>query len=85
MPENCRRHRPFPSRPAPAGQGCHDIIPGMLADCRVFAYPFRDENRKAAAYWRYGGTLDAYYQANMDLIQIDPHLNLRAVPVIRAY
>ena len=53
-----------------------DIIPGMLANSRVFAYPFRDENRKEAAYWRDVGTLDAYYQANMDLIQVDPILNL---------
>ena len=53
-----------------------DIIPGMLANSRVFAYPFRDENRKQAAYWRDVGTLDAYYQANLDLIQIDPILNL---------
>ena len=54
----------------------HDIIPSMLAESRVFAYPFRDENRKQAAYWRDVGTLDAYYQANMDLIQTDPILNL---------
>src|SRR4029453_11405626 len=53
-----------------------DIIPAMLANSRVFAYPFRDENRKEAAYWRDVGTLDAYYQANMDLIQVDPILNL---------
>ena len=53
-----------------------DIIPPMLSTHRVLAYPFRDENRKAAAYWRDVGTLDAYYQANMDLIQIDPLLNL---------
>ena len=53
-----------------------DIIPPMLSKDRVFAYPFRDENRKEAAYWRDVGTLDAYYQANMDLIQIDPFLNL---------
>ena len=45
-------------------------------DSRVFAYPFRDENRKQAAYWRDVGTLDAYYQTSMDLIQIDPILNL---------
>ena len=43
---------------------------------RVFAYPFRDENRKEAAYWRDVGTLDAYFQTSMDLIQIDPILNL---------
>jgi glucose-1-phosphate adenylyltransferase len=53
-----------------------DIIPAMLADSRVFAYPFRDENRKQAAYWRDVGTLDAYYQTSLDLIQIDPILNL---------
>ena len=54
-----------------------DIIPSMIAGgSRVFAYPFRDENRKEAAYWRDVGTLDAYFQTNMDLIQIDPILNL---------
>lgn len=53
-----------------------DIIPSMLGDSRVFAYKFRDENRKQAAYWRDVGTLDAYYQTSMDLIQVDPILNL---------
>ncbi len=53
-----------------------DIIPGMLKNSRVFAYPFRDENRKEAAYWRDVGTLDAYYQTTMDLIQVEPILNL---------
>ncbi len=54
-----------------------DIIPAMLSEgMRIFAYPFRDENRKTAAYWRDVGTLDAYYQATMDLIAIDPILNL---------
>ena len=52
-----------------------DIIPAMIAGgSRVFAYPFRDENRKEAAYWRDVGTLDAYFQTSMDLIQIDPDL-----------
>lgn len=54
-----------------------DIIPSMLArGHRLFAYGFRDENRKQAAYWRDVGTLDAYYQANMDLVSVDPVLNL---------
>jgi glucose-1-phosphate adenylyltransferase len=53
-----------------------DIIPGMLLNSRVFTYPFRDENRKQAAYWRDVGTLDAYYQTSLDLIQVDPILNL---------
>jgi glucose-1-phosphate adenylyltransferase len=42
----------------------------------VYAYRFRDENRKAMPYWRDVGTLDAYYQANMDLVGVDPVLNL---------
>lgn len=54
-----------------------NIIPKMIdAGLRVFAYRFRDENRKAMPYWRDVGTLDAYYQANMDLIAVDPVLNL---------
>jgi glucose-1-phosphate adenylyltransferase len=55
-----------------------DIIPAMLAGgSRVLAYPFRDENRKGStAYWRDVGTIDAYYQTSLDLIQIDPILNL---------
>jgi glucose-1-phosphate adenylyltransferase len=54
-----------------------DIIPAMLtAGMRIFAYPFRDENRKTAAYWRDVGTVDAYFQTSMDLIAIDPILNL---------
>ena len=42
----------------------------------MFAYPFLDENRKKDAYWRDVGTLDAYYEANMDLISVDPLLNM---------
>jgi glucose-1-phosphate adenylyltransferase len=53
-----------------------NIIPGVIDDHRVFAYPFADENRKATPYWRDVGTLDAYYQASMDLISVDPLLNL---------
>jgi glucose-1-phosphate adenylyltransferase len=54
-----------------------NIIPGMIeAGQRVFAHRFRDENRKAVPYWRDVGTLDAYYQANLDLTAIDPVLNL---------
>jgi glucose-1-phosphate adenylyltransferase len=53
-----------------------NIIPGMIESNRVHAYRFRDKNRKAVPYWRDVGTLDAYYQANMDLVEIDPVLNL---------
>jgi glucose-1-phosphate adenylyltransferase len=53
-----------------------NIIPDMMQSGKVFAYRFRDKNRKATPYWRDVGTLDAYYQANMDLIDVDPVLNL---------
>ncbi len=53
-----------------------DIIPSIIATNRVFAFPFVDENRKTDAYWRDVGTLDAYYEANMDLIAVDPLLNM---------
>jgi glucose-1-phosphate adenylyltransferase len=53
-----------------------NIIPNIINTHRVFAYRFRDKNRKATPYWRDVGTLDAYYQANMDLIEVDPVLNL---------
>lgn len=53
-----------------------DIIPSVIDHHRVVAFPFRDENRKSDAYWRDVGTLDAYYDANMDLIAVDPQLNL---------
>src|SRR5947199_1885062 len=41
------------------------IIPAMIPAQRVFAFRFRDKNRKTVPYWRDVGTLDAYYQANM--------------------
>ncbi|XZE18929.1 glucose-1-phosphate adenylyltransferase [Pirellulaceae bacterium SH449] len=53
-----------------------NIIPAMIQSQRVYAFPFQDENRKVEAYWRDVGTLDAYYESNMDLINIDPKLNL---------
>jgi len=53
-----------------------DIIPGLIGKVPVFAYRFYDENKKAAKYWRDIGTLDAYYEANMDLCQVNPEFNL---------
>ena len=53
-----------------------NIIPGMIRSHKVYSHRFRDKNRKATPYWRDVGTLDAYYQANMDLIEVDPVLNL---------
>ena len=53
-----------------------DIIPAIIDSHRVFAFPFLDENKKVSSYWRDVGTLDAYYDANMDLIAVDPLLNM---------
>ena len=53
-----------------------NIIPSIIHSQRVFAFPFSDENRKRDAYWRDVGTLDAYFEANMDLVGIDPLLNM---------
>jgi len=53
-----------------------DIIPAVIHQVPVYAYRFYDENKKAAKYWRDIGTLDAYYEANMDLCQVNPEFNL---------
>jgi glucose-1-phosphate adenylyltransferase len=54
-----------------------DIIPKLVASGeKVYAYLFWDENKKESKYWRDVGTLDAYFEASMDLIQIDPVFNL---------
>jgi len=53
-----------------------DIIPRILGKHRVFAYNFRDENKKETSYWRDVGTIDAYYEANMDLVAVSPIFNL---------
>ncbi|MEP6715976.1 MAG: glucose-1-phosphate adenylyltransferase [Terriglobia bacterium] len=53
-----------------------DILPRCLARRRVIAYDFSDINAKATRYWRDVGTLDAYYEANMDLIAVTPEFNL---------
>ena len=45
-------------------------------DYRVVAYDFVDINAKQARYWRDVGTLDAYYEANMDLVDVTPQFNL---------
>jgi glucose-1-phosphate adenylyltransferase len=54
-----------------------DIIPHLVNEGEgVYAYLFWDENKKESKYWRDVGTLDAYYEASMDLIQVDPIFNL---------
>lgn len=54
-----------------------NIIPNIVNDKRpVFAYPFADEETGEPGYWRDVGTLDAYWKANMDLIEVNPKFNL---------
>ena len=54
-----------------------DIIPKLVAaGAPVYAHLFWDENKKESKYWRDVGTLDAYYEASMDLVQVDPVFNL---------
>ena len=53
-----------------------DIIPTLIQQAPVYTYRFYDENKKASKYWRDIGTVDAYFEANMDLCQVNPEFNL---------
>jgi glucose-1-phosphate adenylyltransferase len=53
-----------------------NIIPRIMAEHRVYAYPFRDTKTNGRAYWRDVGTLDAFWEANMELVSVSPELNL---------
>jgi len=53
-----------------------DILPKILGKYRLYAYNFIDENKKEALYWRDVGTVDAYYDANMDLVSVNPEFNV---------
>jgi len=53
-----------------------DLLPRCLSTDRVVAYDFRDINAKQIRYWRDVGTLDSYYEANMDLVSVVPEFNL---------
>ncbi|MFI5104253.1 MAG: glucose-1-phosphate adenylyltransferase, partial [Terriglobales bacterium] len=53
-----------------------DILPKILDHYKLYSFNFIDENRKEALYWRDVGTLEAYYEANMDLVAVSPVFNL---------
>ncbi|MBT4139866.1 MAG: glucose-1-phosphate adenylyltransferase [Candidatus Latescibacteria bacterium] len=53
-----------------------NIIPDMVDSGRVFAYNFKHGNRNDNVYWRDIGLLDAYWEANMDLVSNQPEFNL---------
>ena len=53
-----------------------DIIPSMVGKDRVLAFDFMKGDQGGTGYWRDVGTIDAYFEANMDLISVTPQLNL---------
>jgi glucose-1-phosphate adenylyltransferase len=53
-----------------------NIIPPAIDNLQVFAYPFTDVKTRAQNYWRDVGTVDAYYEANLELVHVAPELNL---------
>jgi len=53
-----------------------DIIPSMIEKDQLFAFDFRQGDRGGVGYWRDVGTIDAYFEANMDLVSVTPQLNL---------
>ncbi|HWJ06752.1 MAG TPA: glucose-1-phosphate adenylyltransferase [Steroidobacteraceae bacterium] len=53
-----------------------NIIPEAIDKLRVYAYPFEDVRTKAQNYWRDVGTVDAYYDANLELVRVSPELNI---------
>jgi glucose-1-phosphate adenylyltransferase len=53
-----------------------DVIPMMIPKDQVLAFDFRQGDRRGMGYWRDVGTIDAYFEANMDLVSIIPQLNL---------
>src|SRR5207244_8480293 len=54
-----------------------NLIPRLAASARrVHAFPFRDRNSGSVEYWRDIGTLDSYFDANMDLVSVSPVFNL---------
>lgn len=53
-----------------------NIIPALINNCELLAYPFLDKKTGKQAYWRDVGTVDAFWEANMELVGVDPELNL---------
>ena len=53
-----------------------NVIPSIIKDYRVYAHPFRDPDTGEQAYWRDVGTLDAFWEANMELVSVTPQLNM---------
>jgi glucose-1-phosphate adenylyltransferase len=54
----------------------HDIIPSLIKNYKVVAFPYKDVQGNDPGYWRDVGTIDAFWSANLELIGITPELNL---------
>jgi glucose-1-phosphate adenylyltransferase len=65
------------AQPGSAHDFGKNILPDAIAGNRqVFAYPFQDVKTRAQSYWRDVGTIDAYYDANLELVHVRPELNI---------
>ncbi|MCG8315794.1 MAG: glucose-1-phosphate adenylyltransferase [Pseudomonadales bacterium] len=53
-----------------------DIIPDNIDSAKLYAYPFRNPDTHDPGYWKDVGTVDSYYDANMELLAVTPPLNL---------
>ena len=54
----------------------HDIIPSIIKEDNVFAHAFKEPGSDNQPYWRDVGTLDSFWEANMELVSPEPQLNL---------
>ncbi|TYK66114.1 glucose-1-phosphate adenylyltransferase [Colwellia echini] len=59
-----------------SGDFGNDIIPKIIESHRVFAFPFKDPDEDKQPYWRDVGTLDSFWEANMELVAPEPQLNM---------
>lgn len=61
-------------------ESAHDfgrnVIPRSIDALQVFAYPFQDVKTRAQNYWRDVGTVDAFFEANLELVHVHPELNI---------
>lgn len=64
------------NRPDSSHDFGRNIIPDALGTLKVYAYPFTDVHTRVQHYWRDVGTVDAFYDANMELVHVDPELNI---------
>jgi glucose-1-phosphate adenylyltransferase len=61
---------------ASSGDFGSDIIPKIIESHQVYAFPFKDPDSETQPYWRDVGTLDSFWEANMELVAPEPHLNM---------